>query len=405
MDSIGPERRRRCPETSCFWLQERWTKRTRSSAELKAEPIRASTRVQGITHTIRQGLGTLHFAEMPGDTEFITDLEHRVAQQLKSQRVGYLLGAGSSYLNGSGYPLAPQLWDRIENRITDTTKRSEIQAKLDGGANGIEHALDLLDNGGATDTPYRHLVAAALAEEFMPMHPPLDTHTAFVRRIALRSDPCVKVFSLNYDPLIERAAEVAKCRLVDGFIGHEHAYFNPAVFTETFLLSRGPRAKPSLNPAGTPIHLYKLHGSMGWYDCPTRGVRRCAFGVVLPSGVVRLMIPPQRRKVSEVVRPAYSPLWTAFRGAMSHDAKPLMRLVAVGYGFLDEHVNDVVDSALTRPDFRLLIFAKALSDTAWTRWSAKPNTLVITQSRCAIEGTTGPGHSDLWQFEQLANKV
>lgn len=342
---------------------------------------------------------------MVAASDFTSELEAKVTQQLKSQRVGYLLGAGSSYLDGNGYPLADQLWDRIKDKIVDAAKRDDIQAKLNGGANGIEHALDLLDDGGATDTPYRHLVTAALAEDFMPMYPPLDTHTAFVGRIALRADPCVKVFSLNYDPLIERAAEIAKCRLVDGFIGHEHAYFNPAVFTETLLLSRGPRARPSLSPAGTPIHLYKLHGSMGWYDCPTRGVRRCAFGRTLPPGVARLMIPPQRRKVSEVVRPAYSPIWTAFRGAMSHDAKPLMRLVAAGYGFLDEHVNDVVDSALARPDFRLLIFAKALSDTAWARWSTKTNTVVITENRCAIEGTTGPGHADLWKFEQLANKV
>ena len=342
---------------------------------------------------------------MPTAAEFTARLEAMVAQQLKSQRIGYLLGAGSSYLNGAGYPLAFQLWDRIKDKITDTAVRNEIQAKLTGGATGIEHALDLLDDGAAVEPPHRHLVTAALAEEFMPMNPPLDLHIEFVKRIAQRADPCVKVFSLNYDPLIERAAERARCRLVDGFIGHEHAYFNPAVFTETLLLSRGPRAKPSLSPAGIPIHLYKLHGSMGWYECATHGVRRCAFGGALPTGVARLMIPPQRRKVSEVVRPAYSPIWTSFRGAMSQDAKPLMRLVALGYGFLDEHVNDVIDSALSRSDFRLLIFAKALSDTAWARWSAKANSIVVTESRCSIEGTIGTGHADLWKFEVLAKKV
>ncbi|MEQ8845089.1 MAG: SIR2 family protein [Phycisphaerales bacterium] len=342
---------------------------------------------------------------MAGATDFTAELEAKVAQQLKSQRVGYLLGAGSSYLNGKGYPLAFQLWDRIKGKITDAARRVDIEAKLKDGASGIEHALDLLDDGGAEDTPYRHLVGAALAEDFMPMNPPLGTHIAFVKQIALRPGPCVKVFSLNYDPLVERAAEDARCRVVDGFIGHEHAYFNPAVFTETFLQSRGPRAKPSLAPAGTPIHLYKLHGSLGWYNCSTRGARRCAFGNALPTGVDRLMIPPQRRKGSDVVAPAYSPLWTAFRGAMSHDEKPLMRLVAAGYGFMDEHVNDVIEAAMARTDFRLLIFARDLSDTAWARWSARANAIVITATRCAIEGKTGPGHQDLWNFEQLVHKV
>ena len=117
------------------------------------------------------------------------------------------------------------------------------------------------------------------------------------------------------------------------------------------------------------------------------------------------MVPPQRRKVSEVVRAMYSPLWTAFRGAMSHDAKPLNRLVAIGYGFLDEHVNDVVESALSRSAFRLLIFTKDLSDDAWARWSVKTNVIAVTETRCALEGTPGTGHPDLWNFERLAKEV
>jgi hypothetical protein len=37
---------------------------------------------------------------MVAASDFTTELEAKVAQQLKSQRVGYLLGAGSSYLDG-----------------------------------------------------------------------------------------------------------------------------------------------------------------------------------------------------------------------------------------------------------------------------------------------------------------
>ena len=44
---------------------------------------------------------------------FIGELEAKVAEQLKAQRVGYLLGAGSSHLNNAGYPLAFELWNLI----------------------------------------------------------------------------------------------------------------------------------------------------------------------------------------------------------------------------------------------------------------------------------------------------
>ena len=338
-------------------------------------------------------------------SDFVSKLENKVTEQLRAQRVGYLLGAGSSYLSGAGYPLSFELWDKIKDLIPDPIKRDEIQAKLDAGAKGIEGALDLLDERLPDEGPHRHLVTAAIAELFQPLTPPLEIHTEFVRRLGQRSDPYVKIFNLNYDPLIERAAERARVRLVDGFLGHEHAFFNPSVFSETFLQSRGPRAKPSFHPAGLPVHLYKLHGSLGWYECPQKGVCRCAFAGPLPPGVTRLMVPPQRRKVSEVVRPAYSPLWTAFRGALGHDPKPLNRLVAIGYGFLDEHVNDVVESALSRPHFKLLLFAENLSETAWKRWSVKTNAVVVTKTRSALEGTFGPGHPDLWSFEQLAKEV
>ena len=46
---------------------------------------------------------------MTTELDFTSALEAKVAEQLKAQRVGYLLGAGSSYLDNAGYPLAFEL--------------------------------------------------------------------------------------------------------------------------------------------------------------------------------------------------------------------------------------------------------------------------------------------------------
>lgn len=338
-------------------------------------------------------------------SNFTTELEAKVTQQLNSQRVGYLLGAGSSYLNGTGYPLAGGLWDLIKGAISDPTKRADIQAKLDGGASGIEHALDLLDDGGSNDTPYRHLVTAALAQLFMPITPPLDLHSNFVHRIAQRAAPCVKVFSLNYDPLIERAAAHARVRLIDGFLGVEHSYFDAAVFEERIGRIRGNYRSRQFDETVKPIHLLKLHGSLGWYDCPTGGVRRCGFGAAPPPTARRLMIPPQRRKAADTMHPPYSALWSTFRGCLGQNAAPINRLACIGYGFADEHVNAIIEAALARTDFTVLIFAMDLSDAVWARWSPKSNAVVVTRDRCAVKGHVGPGHADLWSFERLAMEV
>lgn len=336
--------------------------------------------------------------------DFIKELEAKVIQQLRSQRVGYLLGAGSSYLNGNGYPLAFQLWDLIKSLIP-AEERSVIQAKLNAGANGIEHALDLLDNGGASDTPYRHLVTAALAELYMHKNPQLDWHCEFVRRIVQRADPSVKIFNLNYDPLIERAADKMRVRLVDGFLGVEDGYFDASVFEERIGRIRGTHRGRQFDETVKAIHLVKLHGSLGWYECPTNGVRRCSFGIALPLSTKRLMVPPQRRKAADTMLPPYASLWSIFRGCLGHNVAPINRLVCIGYGFADEHVNAVIEAALARTDFTVLILTRALSDSAWARWSTKTNVIVVTETRCSLKGQVGPGHPDLWNFERLTKEV
>jgi hypothetical protein len=342
---------------------------------------------------------------MVATSGFTTELETKVVQQLRSQRVGYLLGAGSSYLNGNGYPLAFQLWDLIKSSLKDAGKRDDIQAKLDAGANGIEHALDLLDDGGAADTPYRHLVTEALAELFMAKTPPLDIHGDFVHRIAQHADPSVKVFSLNYDPLIERAATHVRVRLIDGYLGAENSYFDSAVFSERLGRIRGSHKGRQFDETVKPIHLLKLHGSLGWYECPTNGVRRCGFGAAPPAGAKRLMVPPQRRKATDTMNSPYSALWSMFRGCLAHNDAPINRLVCIGYGFGDEHVNTVIENALARTDFTVLIFTKELSPSAWARWSSKTNVIVVTETQCSLKGNTGVGHSDLWSLERLAKEV
>ena len=56
---------------------------------------------------------------MSATSTFLDRLDAKVTQQLNSQRVGYILGAGASYLNGKGYPLGLEREDiPLEGRIT-----------------------------------------------------------------------------------------------------------------------------------------------------------------------------------------------------------------------------------------------------------------------------------------------
>jgi hypothetical protein len=178
-----------------------------------------------------------------------------------------------------------------------------------------------------------------------------------------------------------------------------------ATFEERIFRIRGTHRGRQSDETAKPLHLLKLHGSVGWYQCNTIGVRRCSFGVCIPSGTKRLMIPPQKRKANDTMTQPYAALWSAFRGALGQDSSPLNRLVCIGYGFADEHVNALIENALARTNFTLLIFVKELSDQAWNRWSVKNNVIVVTETRCALKKVPGTGHPDLWKFETVAQEV
>lgn len=337
--------------------------------------------------------------------DFLGELEAYVVEQIRSRRVAYLLGAGSSYLSGAGYPLASHLWSEIKYLIQDSEARDRVQEKLGGGAVGIEHALDLLDDGGAQDTPYRHIVTSAIAELFRSKNPPLDSHREFLRRIAARSERSPSIFSLNYDPLIEWSAQEENIRLNDGFVGSDDSFFDASVFQEQIGYIRGTHKGRQFQQTVKPLHLFKLHGSLGWYESTERGIRRRAINSSFPADSRPLMVPPQRRKAADTMLPPYAALWSAFRGRLAHDSDPIHRLVCIGYGLGDEHVNAVIEGGLARTDFTLLVFAKEISDATWARWSSNPRVTLVTETRSSLKGKSGPGHPDLWSFERIAREI
>ncbi len=330
---------------------------------------------------------------------FITDIENKIREQTNSKAVGFLLGAGSSYLDGQGYPLAGNLWEEISNDVP-AKERQEIQEKIDNGAAGIEHALDLLDTGNVNEEPHRYSVVNAMSNHFSTINAPLENHRLFVSLLSKRKEESpIKLFSLNYDPLIEMAAELECIRLLDGFHGHDKAFFDTGSFRHTSVVRvRNHRGRQVRGVAGS-VRLIKLHGSLGWYDGDETGIRRSKFNDPLPATAKRLMIPPQYRKASDTGHAPYSTLWSEFRGSLFHGDDKLNRLITLGYGMADEHVNAEIESALERSNFTLIIITKALSDPVFNKWSSKQRVHIVTEDRCSLNGVLGGGHPDLCSFE------
>lgn len=334
---------------------------------------------------------------------FLENLETKLREQLKSQNVGFLLGAGTSHLDGFGYPLANELWDKISAEIEEPYK-TQINTQIAKNP-GIEQALDELDKDDEASVLRRKQVSEAISKHFMKISPNLDIHRNFIELLTrITTSLPIKVFSLNYDPLIEWAAQEEKVRLFDGFYGNDKAYFEAGSFQHVLrLLRKGNRGLETSKIQGNSISLVKLHGSIGWYQEENDGIiRRIAPEQNRPGNSKLLMIPPQRRKASEVSIEPYSNLWLEFRHALHGGGLQLLnRLFIIGYGMGDSHVNEEIKNALQRENFSVFIITKTLSDKAFNCWSEYKRVHIITESRCSMAGVIGDGHPEFSNFKTL----
>ncbi len=117
------------------------------------------------------------------------------------------------------------------------------------------------------------------------------------------------------------------------------------------------------------------------------------------------MIPPQHRKATDTMTPPYAQLWSEFRGMLRQGPILINRVVSVGYGMRDEHVNAVIENGLARENFNLVVLARDLGPDSFARWSKWKNAIVVTNNCCSMNGEIGPGHPDLWSFERISKEA
>jgi len=192
----------------------------------------------------------------------------------------------------------------------------------------------------------------------------------------------VNIFTLNYDTLVEQAADAEGVVLLDGFVGTQRRIFRPENY-EQDLYFPAETTEGRVHRFDRVLHLYKLHGSITWtatepsIDDPY-GVQAAAFD---PNGEQPLLIYPTPAKYGETLGLPYSELFRRFAAAL---ARPQSVLFVIGYGFGDEHVNAIIRQALAVPSFTLVVvdpapkneFVKTLREQRDRRvWIAEGPTL------------------------------
>lgn len=180
-------------------------------------------------------------------------------------------------------------------------------------------------------------------------------YPALVRKVLTRplNLKRVNVFTLNYDTLVEQAADAQGVVLLDGFVGTARRIFRPESY-EQDLYFPAETTEGRVHRFDRVLHLYKLHGSITWVSDPPAidnpyGVRSSRFDRDEARGC---LIYPTPAKYGEMLGMPYAELFRRFGGAV---ARPQSVLFVIGYGFGDEHVNAIIRQALAVPSFTLVI--------------------------------------------------
>lgn len=188
---------------------------------------------------------------------------------------------------------------------------------------------------------------------------------------AVRRENPIEVFTTNYDLLMEQAFEDRCVPYFDGFAGVRKPFFDLRAMEEDMLPPRWAR-------------LWKLHGSVNWYQVANKGVFR---GTTSNDGDLKRVIHPSHLKYQESRRMPYLAMIDRLRAFLK---KPTATLILCGYSFRDEHINEVIVQGLqctqTAVAFALMFDEAVKCSQAFALAANRPNLNVLARDGGVIGG-------------------
>lgn len=221
----------------------------------------------------------------------------------------------------------------------NVTRKSDVKKEL----NGI---LEKLKSGFISTIPKLSDVAYESNT--------LTTYKKFYKHIfdqRQNESPKLNIFTTNYDLFNEKSLEENNINYSTGFRPGLRPSFDINQFQYRQVDERN-RYKDKWQPTTKEANLYKLHGSINWIESSEK---------ILQSndGEENIVIYPTALKHNETAQIPYSPL---FRELSIQLQKLNSTLMVIGYGFGDDHINNLIFQNIANPDFNLIVFGDTQED-------------------------------------------
>lgn len=239
----------------------------------------------------------------------------------------------------------------------------------------------------------------------------VDDHLKFAHAVFRRNQAGlqqrrgpVRIFTTNYDTLIEDGLALSGVTCWDGFAGGALA-FRSHRFGEA-------------EPAGFfRAHLIKLHGSIDWHLSPTGEIFRIRDGDLYPDRTGRVLIYPQATKYVATQRDPFAAQFELLRRTLSSQSDNVF--CTCGYSFGDDHINQELELGLSRHDSKTTLIAFLMQDKwglpecleRWRKDTWGQRLYIVTENGVyagandiACRPPTGAVH-DWWKFSGVTKAL
>lgn len=291
------------------------------------------------------------------------ELKNVLLASLQMQNLVVLAGSGCS--QSAGGPSMQDLWNgAVGEEPTGAAKETAKKVNHDLNDQNIEKFLSRVEaflqvnqEKGVSDfLDSSKQVILDKCSAFLDL-PKLEPHKTFLHRLSRRRvrDQRLRVFTTNYDLCFERAAAELGGVALDGFSFTAPRRYDPRYFGYDII--RRPRNGDDLGHYLEGVFLlYKLHGSVNW----ARSGEGSIYENDKPAPAEACLIYPATGKYQQSFVQPHLESMAQYLAALR---EPNTCILAVGFGFNDDHLAEPLLAAVKSNSHLRLIVADLESDT------------------------------------------
>ncbi len=308
----------------------------------------------------------------------LAELKLRIKKYLNLENVNILTGAGTSFHLGA--PVIRTIPDDLKNDLIEEINRyfpEELTPSFEDLFNCLQADRFINENKGDSTKDIDDSITKMQTWLFEKCNTEKTTinesyqanqklqqnryhyHEMLIKKLLQRPNNLsrVNLFTTNYDMAFDYALDNLGVHYINGFMGVHNRCFRPEVY-DYDLYYPGQSVSGKVYRAEKVLRYYKLHGSLSWLSTTpsisnTYGIKEIPLNedFKIPENKELMIYPCVSKKTFTLDLP-YSELFRQFAQAIN---KPQSVLLCIGYSFYDEHINDIINQALSIPSFTLII--------------------------------------------------